>query len=403
MKSNLFRMFLLVLTLCLCLGAVACQTPNTPDPSESETGTDESESVTESDGNTEDSTDETTETESETESETLPPPTIEDITCALKSAGEQVRVIGRSRVLPNGITCDYSACGIEFNAYIEGDLKITLSTNKEAYFTVFIDGVRAAERVHFASGQTTVTLATFAEGGEHNIEFVKQTEAQNAICVLEKLTFRGYFTAKPADSELYIEFIGDSITCGYGNLCANGTASPGTALYQDATQAYAYLAAKQLGVDYSLVSVSGVGVSIGYRTFLASEMFGKESVYRDNVTYTVTRVPDIVVINLGTNDKSKGATEDAFIEQGIALVKQIRAAYGEDVPIVWMNGMMNDAMVSALLKVSKEFNKEDGNFYICYMDSNGAAGGGHPSIAAQEAAATKLVKFLQDKNLVEKK
>jgi len=60
-------------------------------------------------------------------------------------------------------------------------------------------------------------------------------------------------------------------------------------------------------------------------------------------------------------------------------------------------------MVSALLKVSKEFNKEEGKFYICYMDSNSAAGGGHPSIAAQEAAAAKLVKFLQDKSLVAKK
>ena len=50
----------------------------------------------------------------------------------------------------------------------------------------------------------------------------------------------------PEDREYYVEFIGDSITGGYGNLGDNAIENPGTALWEDGTKTYAFLTAKAL-------------------------------------------------------------------------------------------------------------------------------------------------------------
>ena len=71
---------------------------------------------------------------------------------------------GRTSVVSEGLACDASASGIEFNAYIEGDLKITLNISQsahldekhltnESYFTLYIDGVRSEERIHGMMGE----------------------------------------------------------------------------------------------------------------------------------------------------------------------------------------------------------------------------------------------------------
>ena len=57
--------------------------------------------------------------------------------------------------------------------------------------------------------------------------------------------------------ERAIEFIGDSITCGYGvdDEVAEHHFATGT---EDTTRAYALRTARKLGVDYSLVSLSHI-------------------------------------------------------------------------------------------------------------------------------------------------
>lgn len=51
----------------------------------------------------------------------------------------------------------------------------------------------------------------------------------------------------------HIEFVGDSWTCGFGNLSESE-------LKSDCTQAYAALVAKALDADYSLIAISGHGI-----------------------------------------------------------------------------------------------------------------------------------------------
>ena len=406
MKTSLFRILLVMLAIVLCMGLVACQTPDPNNGDGSDTSGDGTDVTTGEETTEESTTEEITTEDSTTGEPETDPPTIESISCKLATAADSVRVIGRSCVVGTGVSCDFTASGIEFNAYVEGDLKLKITTTATsyssvatAYFTVIVDGVRSETRFTAGPGTTTLTLASFAEGGLHNVKVLKQTEAMNALCVLEELSFTGYFT-ETRDADVFIEFIGDSITSGYGNLCASSAATPGTAINQDGTQAFAYIAASTLGADYSIVSASGVGVVNGFREFVAETLFARESYYRNTAAYTPSRIPDIVVINLGTNDESKSVDTVTFRNKATALVNQIRTAYGNDVKIVVVHNMMKAGMATQWTRVFNTMGGEAAGFYMYEGARNTSGGGGHPNLATQKTVGEGLASFLIEKGLV---
>ena len=357
-------------------------------------------------GNTQDTPAPDTEKEDDKEEEKV----IEDKTYELKDITDSLKLHGRTSVTSAGIACDHSATGIEFCAYMEGKVTLSVSTgfssvgsSSNTYFTVYIDGVRQEKRFNVKKGTATLTIANFKEGGVHNIRVLKQTESQNSLSVLKTLSFKGYFEEAPAKKDLLIEFLGDSITCGYGNLCANGAKDPGSALNQDATQAFAYLTAEKLGADHSLVSCSGIGVASSYSgNFVMKDFFLAESYFKSTTKkYEKTFTPDIVVINLGTNDHGKGASPTQFKAGVKALINLVRSTYGDDVKIVWVANMMGGCMQAYSKTVIDELGGKSAGLYLCSLTENRDGGLAHPSKAAHAAAATALAKFISD-NVLDK-
>ncbi|MBQ1226163.1 MAG: hypothetical protein IIX75_03660 [Clostridia bacterium] len=357
-------------------------------------------------GNTEESPVPDTEKEDDKEEEKV----IEDKTYELKDITDSLKLHGRTTVTSAGIACDHSATGIEFCAYMEGKVTLSVSagyssvgSSSNTYFTVYIDGVRQEKRFNVKKGTVTLTIANFKEGGVHNIRVLKQTESQNSLSVLKTLSFKGYFEEAPAKKDLLIEFLGDSITCGYGNLCANGAKDPGSALNQDATQAFAYLTAEKLGADHSLVSCSGIGVASSYSgNFVMKDFFLAESYFKSTTKkYEKTFTPDIVVINLGTNDHGKGASPAQFKAGVKALINLVRSTYGDDVKIVWVANMMGGCMQAYSKTVIDELGGKSAGLYLCSLTENRDGGLAHPSKAAHAAAATALAKFIRD-NVLDK-
>lgn len=328
-------------------------------------------------------------------------PVIADRVCALANGTENFKTHGRTTVTEAGLICDTSAGGIEFNAYIEGELKITVDVSAECYFTLYVDGVRAEERIKADAGEQTLTVATFAEGGVHNIRFLKQSEAQCALCTVKTVEFKGYFNKKPADKDMLIEFIGDSITVGYGSLCPNGTAAHGAAVNQDSTRAYSFLTAEALGADASLVCYSGIGLAHGWCDFTFDSFYTADSYVRDTETkFTPGRIPDLVVINLGTNDGSFNSTYDELHTKVTELIALVRGTYGKDIPIIWVHGMMGEgkwADISAILESS--YNGEEDGIYTLEIAENREGGATHPIIEAHYSASETLADFIREKGL----
>lgn len=368
-------------------------------------------SDSESDQNTTYTVDPTDSSSSDSENSDTTSPLPSDTTVKMRSVSfskttEGIKFLGRMQKTSVGVTCDLTASGIEFEGYMTGAVTVFLSCTADTYFTVYIDGVRSSTRFYANQTIDRLEIANFAEGGEHHIRFVKQSEAQRSLCVLKGIIFTGYLKEAPKDRDMYIEIIGDSITCGYGNLWTPG--APGdaaSALHEDGTQAFPFLTAEALGADCSVVGCSGVGIDKGYTSFSERDFYTQWCRYRntnDPYNFGAARVPDLVIINLGTNDASKGSTEEGFKENAKQLIEYIRDAYGKDVPIVYTYGMMGSARSEWMIPLLESMGGESAGLYYVPLNYDQSGGGGHPTTAAHELAAEFLVDFITSKGLAKK-
>ena len=218
----------------------------------------------------------------------------------------------------------------------------------------------------------------------------------------------GELKEKPADKELLIEFVGDSITCGYGI----GSLEPA-----DGSYTYAVQTAEHLDADYSVIAISGIGVykSTSRHSAIAnmSASYDLNNWYRSKETrYAPQRQADIVVVNLNTNDNSQVASlTDEALEEAEAgykaaaklLIQKIRAAHGEDVKIVWTTGMMSNSSdakkvrADAWLKeVLAELGGESAGFYTIALIRDTSAAAGHPDDLNHSQNANRLASFIEN-------
>jgi len=121
---------------------------------------------------------------------------------------------------------------------------------------VLVDEEEAVTRAINTSDEI---LVTDLDSKEHTVQLIKLSETRDGPIYFDGIRVYDRYTAsKPRKNT--IEFIGDSITCGYGVLGENSTCpfSPET---EDPSSAHGWLAARILNVFPNLVSWSGIGVA----------------------------------------------------------------------------------------------------------------------------------------------
>ncbi len=337
----------------------------------------------------------------ETSSEASAKPSYSDVVYPITKSSRFIRFIGRMQDVEDGVFCDFTASGIEFTGKMVGDVKLFLTCDRDTYFTVFVDGVRSDSRLFVDNLTKGIVVASFDTLGEHTIKVLKQSEAQVSLSVLNGIELTGELYDAPTKREFLIEFIGDSITSGYGNLGDSSTQDAGSALWSDGTSAYAFLTAEALSADANIISCSGIGIDKGYMDFNEAAFYSKASYYRDNSKEhnDNSNTPDLVVINLGTNDLSCGSTEDAFKAGVSELITSVRTFYNNDeLPVLWVYGMMGTARFEWTKSVLQDFN----NVYTLSLPQNSQGGNWHPNAEAHVNAAAKLAEFITDNNILSK-
>ena len=257
--------------------------------------------------------------------------------------------------------------------------------------------------------------------------FVKTTEA-----FVGEVKVFGLEMFQPKPTELLhvkrsmnIQFIGNSITCGYGNMVsieAPPTGNPLTGFHsenENAYLSYAMQAARMLDASPTLVSFSGKGM---YRNFDSDTIETMPKIYNRihlqkktsaNWDSLTVQIPDIIVINLGTNDffgesKNIPLNDAVFIKTYIAFVARLIKLY-PTAKIICANGsMMNDAwpegkycwtrMQLALTTVCKHFEDNgDTAIYPFFFTPQQAPFGEdyHPSLVTHSKMAKELTIFIQ--------
>ena len=323
---------------------------------------------------------------------------------------EKIKTLGRSLIDANGIICDHSAAGIEFCGTMVGDVEIEIVTSgvkagcNYTYFTVYIDGVRQNKRFSTTVGPDTIKIASFEQEGEHTIAIVKQTESNYTCLEIKNIIMNGTLNDAPANKELFIEFIGDSLTCGMGNIGVNSSPDPQTPMWEDATQSYGYMIAEDLDADYSIVSQSGIGIAGSWFDPLF-DFYTKASYSRNKQEEHpfFLRTPDLIVINLGTNDyylnkdKDPNMCKPAEVEQKTEeFIELVRSSYGKDIPIVWAYGFVGTFLYDNIKAAIDKLGGENAGIYMCAVPSNTGGAQWHPNVSGHRAAADALLPLIRN-------
>lgn len=256
----------------------------------------------------------------------------------------------------------------------------------------------------------------------HKIIIRKLTENVKTYGGIKSFTTDGKIT-EPKDSyKPRIEFIGDSITCGFG-VGTNEKDRMFFSTEENGLLAHGYLAASQLDMELSQVSVSGI---CSFHCNGLPNEFGMDELYlytdrpmqrklgyekdgRGLTKWDFKAHPvDYVVINLGTNDASNliwvkdiEKETNLFIKSYRNLVNMVRKSYGPKTVIICALGPLIYYFYKEICDIVDEVKKETGdtNIYIYRyqminpMDGYGALG--HPSSITQEKMAKELSSFIR--------
>ena len=319
-----------------------------------------------------------------------------------------IKTQGRTAMVKGTLMLDFALSGIEFELNCEGDVYATFNARSMAstsstggiYFTIVVDGVKQARdycRIT-AGGETKFLLASGLSKGKHTFAIYRQSEHQYGEIGISALSFDGEMLPKPADKDLYIEFIGDSISNGYGVL-GNYSQGDGSALWSDATQAYNFLTAQALDADFSNPSWSGLGCKYGYSSITMQDVYPAQRYNFDKTTlYNFSKRPDLIVLALGTNDNSKGP-DTASIRAGLVEMLTLVREKNPDTPIVWIYGMMTNNLNTMIEEVVAEFGGAESGYYSCQLTTSTNGGGWHPSVAGQKKFADELAAFIRENGL----
>ncbi len=289
-----------------------------------------------------------------------------------------------------------------------------------AYLNVYVDGAfEPTSTIFLNRAQGTYTLAEKLTAGEHTIEVRKRNEASyggTATAKISQVSTDGKFLTPPAKAARQIEFIGDSITSGFGNLVTDGSGRYDSSKV-DGTMTYAVLAAKQLGAEAQVLSRSGIGYcrntvihGVSDSSFYPyySKTAALPGVAPGNMPWDFENNPsDVVVINLGTNDNGgtrNGAaiTNAEMTEEAIAFLELVREK-NPDAVIIWHYGMLGDNRAAALEDAVAQLNDEgDEKIYFLRQEGfNSAVEGvgidGHPTVQANINRSDELARFIAEK------
>jgi lysophospholipase L1-like esterase len=209
-----------------------------------------------------------------------------------------------------------------------------------------------------------------------------------------------------------IEFIGNSITCGYGN---ESVVAPDPFEYETENHylTYAQQTCRALGAYAHVVARSGIGV---YRSYDGPKEGTPNNVMTTEYEYTnlydrserwdFSRFqPQLVCINLGTNDLSTNNYDTALLKAAYQrFLKQVRS-HNPKAKIVFLCGsMLNGKELEIARTILNEVTEEahqqgDKEVYrFDFTPQTGELGYGaswHPSLKQHEKMAAELTTYLR--------
>ncbi|HEY3356589.1 MAG TPA: SGNH/GDSL hydrolase family protein [Polyangia bacterium] len=304
---------------------------------------------------------------------------------------------------PAGPRCAWSGSAIA--ARFSGAAVAVRLRGAGDWFAVTLDGAELPP-LALTPAQEGYPVALGLPPGEHDLVLTKRTEplVGEAQLLGFDLAPGGRLLPPPPAPARRLEFVGDSITAGFGVL-GRDASCPFSADTEDFTRTYAALTARALGAEPVAVAWSGRGVCRNYGDEPGDPMpalYERTLPARAESRWDFTRfTPDAVVLNLGTNDFSVGRAPPAaaFVAAYGGLVRRIRAAYDRAPVVCTLGPMLSPGeLATARAHVAAAV---DGLADVHLLEhppqdpADGFGCDGHPSVTTHRRMAARLTALLR--------
>ena len=317
------------------------------------------------------------------------------------ASDDYIKPLGRSLFKDDTRMFTYTCSGIEFE-FFGTSASIDVICGGKARVAVYVND-ELTEDIILDKGETSLDVFSANEAKYSKITLRKLSEmGYNYVGVKGiNVTSQGmiYPSAEKAHS---IEYIGDSVTCGYGidnDDFGNGSKS------------YAALVAKRFDVDYSICACGGIGVYSAYtegntpnRDSLIGELYDKQAI--DNEIWDFSQQYDLIVINMGSNDnvwvRGIDEREQRFGEAYYELIAQVREA-NPDSCIICSYGVLSTGLMDEIRKQADRYSSEnnDSKLYCFQYELQDIVRDGygtnyHPSAKTHENMANDLSDYISE-------
>lgn len=314
------------------------------------------------------------------------------------AALSQIRFFGRDYLNGNAVYFDWSASGFKFNFTGTGADATFEGIVGTPYLSVTVDD--GQRQVIVVNQQNGYSLASGLKAGKHKVTVEKMDDNRSSSLGLVQIRILGgELSAPPQQPARKIELLGDSITTGVG--CYPEAGQIATPDKMDGTVTWGALAAKAFGADLHVEAVGGIGVVRGgdaislYAKNNNAEflpVFNMLTAFHSSTAWKFSVwQPDVVAINLGTNDAFVGVAKSDFLTGAISLIQSVRSRYPK-AKIIWAYGLMENSMASSVAQAVETVNRQgDKNVYCVTLplreSADGSGIGGHPNTISHKKAA----------------
>ena len=269
---------------------------------------------------------------------------------------------GRVAVNDDGsVSYDWTGVYLQTD-FTGGYFAIEASEAGSSWHNLFIDGKWVRKLQITGSTPQHIVLAEKLGKGVHRLRLQKCTEGQYGCTTIHQVVIAKGASLQPVErKQRMIEVYGDSYTCGYGTESDKAN-DPFRLETENCDKAYGCIIARYFDADYALTAHSGQGMVRNWadpKQISDINMSTRYTrVFDDHGTqpYPFDRYqPQLVIINLGTNDFSPTAipTDEQYTNAYLKMIETIKNQY-QGVKILCVTPHSASRYLQASLQYLKE-------------------------------------------------
>lgn len=225
----------------------------------------------------------------------------------VKSRAENFLYSGRILQTEQGAYLSWPGSSVNF-AFTGKKLVLSLDDQTgNNYYNVIINGQDTYPYViHAHQGQHDYDLSYMIKGDSTRVTLFKRTEGEEGGTYFRGVTLADDETLLPQASapDRRILYYGDSITVGMGNEAAHNDPDNKPS-EKNHYLSYAAITARTLNAEFHSIAKSGIGFMISWFDFTMPDYYDQLTAESNNDTQWQfdSWQPDVVVVNLGQNDR----------------------------------------------------------------------------------------------------